>query len=187
MTSEERRGTGVPERMAPWRWIALLVIAVCVAWMIAHFGGNERVIAAGVQPPQAATTGQSTASNQGGGNAMQDDIGKLTGSTDKQDLVNHKVKLNDVRVLSVTRENNFWAGSPDGQSIFVVQRHEAKLPDAVNTNMRVQPGDTVSLTGIVRAVPQGVEQQQAWGLKGADIQRLDRERIYVLANEVKKK
>ncbi len=187
MPVDERRFPDIPRRRGPGAigWIFFIIVVAFVVWLVAGGFGNRHVQAARQSATTSATTPSAPDNRRAGGNATVSDLQKLAHSSDPQDLVNQQVKLDKVKVLQVTSQNDFWAGTDADNRVFVVQRHEAKLPDANNTNLAVKAGDTVSLTGMVQQPDAGIEQARDWGLTSdADVQQLHREGVYILANEV---
>jgi hypothetical protein len=150
---------------SPLLWTVLLIVGSCFALGMA---GNS--------------------SAQSGAKVEKGDVEKLVSSSGQAErLVNQKVKLHDVKVLTVTPQYNFWAGFGGDDSVFVVQGQDKRLP-LLHRTVKVQHGDTVSITGVVQPAPQSPEQLHGFGIKNPDeVQRISREKVYVQANQVKRK
>jgi len=106
-------------------------------------------------------------------------------NANKQTLVNKPVDFKNVNVQSVVGDRTFWVGANNTQRVFVVL---APNLDAGTTENKVvvKPGQTLDLTGVLKAVPSVKQAQQQWkGLTAAEAQGLKNQILYLEADQIR--
>lgn len=102
---------------------------------------------------------------------------------DKKSLVNRQVQLTNVNVQSVVGDRTFWVGPNNTQQMLVVL-DEALDSGSTEKRLDVNAGQTVTLTGLVRALPSTQEAQKQWGLSAAEASALQNQQVYLQASQV---
>lgn len=105
----------------------------------------------------------------GSSKAALTDVAMLAKSEDNR-LVGRKVDLNNVKAVSIAKAGGFWVNA-GSDTLFV-------LPASADT-LKVNPGDTVSISGVVLSMPQGMNERVS------DRKMAPDEEIYVYADEIK--
>ena len=130
-------------------------------------GGNDNVaLVINVDPAEAKPVG--TSATSGTASAPLKDLGAI--APGDEDLVGRHVDLTGLRVESVATDGGFFVKSQQ-QAVFVLPAHKERSA--------VQPGDTVSLKGIVLQMPRHMNDRLSPPSGSNDD-------IYVYATSVKK-
>lgn len=100
-------------------------------------------------------------------------------------LVGRRVALADARVQTVTGARTFWVGPDPERQLFVVLDSSAVV-DSAGRAMDVEPGQTVSVMGVLRALPDDLAgRAQSWSLSDANQATLHREQVYLAADSIR--
>ena len=111
------------------------------------------------------------------------DIVAVVTVPDRQPLVGRRLTVSGVKVQTVTGPNTFWVGPNPDQQLFVVRADSARA--AADGTARVGPGQMVSVSGVVRQLPDDLGSvRSAWSLSTANEATLTRERVYLDADTV---
>lgn len=100
-------------------------------------------------------------------------------------LVGRRVALADARVQTVTGARTFWIGPDPERQLFVVLDSSAVV-DSAGRAMDVEPGQTVSVMGVLRALPDDLAgTARPWSLSDANQATLRREQVYLAADSIR--
>lgn len=100
-------------------------------------------------------------------------------------LIGRRVALGDMKVQTVTGPRTFWVGPDSERQLFVVLDSSA-VTDSAQRAMNVEPGQTVSVTGVVRGLPLDLAAMaEAWSLSEANQATLRREQVYLAADSLR--
>lgn len=104
----------------------------------------------------------------------------IVDAPDRSALVGRSVALFGARVQTVTGDHAFWVGPSPDRQLFVVLDSQT-----VARRVDIEPGQTVALAGVIRAVPGDLASVRgAWNLTAANEVTLTRERVYLDASHV---
>ena len=179
--SSRRTDRKTPLGWLPWLLLGLLLLTLLAAALLAR--------AADGSADAQARSGDRAASSQDGGGAGR--TGSLT--ADGQDLLavqggrigtlEGSQASGTARVESVVADEGFWVGSDAADRVFVFLTPEARR-SAGESGFQVEPGQTVSLQGTVKASSAGFAQRA--GVSDAEgAQQLVEQGGYVEATEVR--
>ncbi|HET7584563.1 MAG TPA: hypothetical protein VFK13_06615 [Gemmatimonadaceae bacterium] len=102
-------------------------------------------------------------------------------------LTGRSVALLTAQVQSVESDRAFWIGADDAQRMLVVMAAGARVDNAAGGARTLAPGDTVSIAGVVRALPSDVRFVSTdWGLTPAGTGALAGEQVYLDASRVRR-
>lgn len=160
----ERKGT-------PW-WIWVLVAVVVIGFLIWIFSPSPRVDRDLVVAP-IAPVGLPAAA----GDPVRDLVYIVT-VPDRRPLVGRTVVINNARVLDVVGDRGFWIGTSPAQRLFVM-REEVPGQPPTDAELNINPGQIVSLSGVIRAMPDAPTATTLFGEEGAAAAR--DEQIYLFA------
>jgi hypothetical protein len=160
-STDSRRRRKAPLAWLPWLLLGLLVLTLLAAALLARAAGGgpaaERATV-GAQPAAASgaplSAGGTDLLNAPGGR-----LGALTGER----------AAGTARVESVVADEGFWVGTDATRRVFVLLTPQARR-SAGESAFQVQPGQTVSLEGTVKA--SSPEFAQAAGVTDAEGARL---------------
>mgnify|MGYP005829353515 CR=1 FL=1 len=146
-------------------WLLFLLILFAVAVALAIFAGGRAVRTV---PPITAAAEPIT------------QYQAIVDAREKLPLAGRRVVLKDVPVERAAGDRVFWAGKP-GRDILVVL--EQGTPGSLAPPFRLQPEQTVNITGTVKLVP-GTKVRSAWKLSHKDADRAAGQRVYLAAESV---
>jgi len=114
------------------------------------------------------------------------DVVVIASAPDQQSLVNRQVQFANVPVQSVIGDRTFWVGSGNDQRLLVVLDEAL---DSGNTEraLDVNAGQTLTMNGIVRRMPNAADAQKQWGLSATEANSLQNQRVYLQASQVQTK
>ncbi|HEY0970699.1 MAG TPA: hypothetical protein VGE02_06975 [Gemmatimonadales bacterium] len=166
-------------------WAVLLVLAALLAWWLLGRGDESRVAGGDVMadsvataPAAAAPATEPAAEDESA--AVVSDLAQLTGAADAAALVGRRVALSSVNVQDVVSDRGFWVGSGEDDRVFAVRMEQVTPPDGA-----VNPGQTVSLQGVLRAMPSNLEEQRTpWNLGSTDVSVLAAQSVYIEVDSV---
>lgn len=114
------------------------------------------------------------------------DVVVIASAPDQQSLVNRQVQFANVPVESVIGDRTFWVGSGNNERLLVVLDEAL---DSGNTEkaLDINAGQTLTMNGIVRRMPNAADAQKQWGLSAAEADSLKNQRVYLQASQVQNK
>ena len=108
------------------------------------------------------------------------DEAAIVDAPDRSAMVGRAVALLGVRVQTVAGDSAFWVGPSSSRQLFVVLDSQA-----VTRRLDVEPGQTVAVAGVIRALPTDLARvRSAWNLTAANEAILAREGVYLEASRV---
>jgi hypothetical protein len=84
----------------------------------------------------------------------------------------------------VVGDRTFWVGPSEDQQLFVVLDEEPSPTSPTEGQVDVNPGQRVSITGVVQEVPPMDEARESFELDEDNTARLAEERVYLAAEQV---
>lgn len=114
------------------------------------------------------------------------DVVVIASAPDQQSLVNRQVQFADVPVQSVIGDRTFWVGSGNNERLLVVL-DEALDSGSNEKALAVKAGQTLTMNGIVRRMPNAADAEKQWGLSAAEADSLKNQRVYLQASQVQTK
>ncbi len=102
---------------------------------------------------------------------------------DRLPLVGRRVLLSNVKVQSMAGDRGFWIGPSDAQRLFVRMDKDftaGRGEKIVNVNQ----GQIRTLGGVINRLPSQEEMKKQWGLSASEAARLERDRIYLEADNI---
>ncbi len=193
------RKRGIPG----WAWLLLALLLGALLWLlVALFNDDDRAevgsAPTAVPTPLAAGVPAATATPTPGANQTPTaagppaaaggpitDMMAILNAPNEPSLVGRQVQLAGVRVQSVPGDVTFWVGPNDSQQLFVVLGKEEQSAGQVEGQVDVNPGQTVTITGVIKQLPGLQEAQQRWGLSAANSAALQHHQLYVQAEQVR--
>ncbi len=112
------------------------------------------------------------------------DVGIIATAPTQQSLANKQVQLTNVTAQSVVGDRTFWVGSNNAQQLFVVLSPPLDAGSAEN-RVVVKPGQTVSVTGVLKPMPTPQQAETEWGLSAEEAQAIGNQTLYLQANQIK--
>jgi hypothetical protein len=169
-----------------WWWLWLVIIAFIIwfgGWGWGPYGGWWGWGAprnATVEPgPAGATATSKTPTPAPAGSSLNqtsDAIAVLT-SPAKQSYIGKKVQLKHVKVQGASGKA-LWVGPSGSQKLLVVQQKE-------NPHAGQPPQNSeVNVSGTVEKAPAANRAEKDWGLSGGDAQQVEKDGVYISANQV---
>ncbi len=114
------------------------------------------------------------------------DVVVVTTTQDQQSLVNRQVQLTNTPVQSVTGDRTFWVGPSNTQQMLVVL-DEALDSGSTEKRLDVNAGQTLTINGLIRPMPNMADAQKQWGLSAAEAEALKSQKVYLQASQVQQK
>ncbi len=114
------------------------------------------------------------------------DVTQFTGATDRATLIGRKVKLTNVKVLRVITDRAYFVGGSDEQKMLVLL-DKGMDAGAGPQRVNIEPGGTVSLTGVLEKVPNPEIAQEQYGLSKPNFDAIGKEDVYLHATVAQKK
>jgi len=140
-----------------------------------------------VPTPRARRGSASATSGAGATGAVRNtltDLVVVVTTPARETLAGRRVQFNNVKVQSVVADRGFWIGPSASQRLFVVLNEERSPNSPTEGRVDVNPGQTVSISGTLRKLPMPQAAQQQWGLSAADSAAVQKEQIYLHADQV---
>jgi hypothetical protein len=105
---------------------------------------------------------------------------------DRSSLVGRRVRLTDVKVQSVIGDRTFYVGPSESQKVLVLLEEEKTPNSPVEGKVDVNPGQTVSFTGVIERVPSVEEARQRFGrlMNEAELNKLKDQQILIHTDAV---
>ena len=114
------------------------------------------------------------------------DVAVVATTQDQQSLVNRQVQLTNTPVRSVTGDRTFWVGPSNTQQMLVVL-DEALDSGSTEKRLAVKAGQMMTITGLLRPMPNTADAQKQWGLTAAEAEALKSQKVYLQASQVQQK
>ena len=161
------RKRGVPA----WAWLLIVLILVALLWwLFTLVNDNRRAAAADQQPVVSAPP--------------LTDLSSIAGASDKLSLAGRKAQFTNVTVQSVVGDKTFWIGPSKDKQLFVVLNEQPSPNKTVEGQVNVNPGQTVTVTGVIKKLPSMAEARKQWQLSDANSTTLANQQIYLAADHV---
>lgn len=139
-----------------WAWLLMALIAVALVWwVVAEMGDDDEVDLAApdvaiVEPAPTAVLPLNPAT--GGETGAVTDIATILEAEDPATLVGRQVRLEGVQVLEMVGDATFWVGrGGDDRAFVILDEQIPSPPPEVEGRVNVNAGQTVDITGSVRA------------------------------------
>lgn len=114
------------------------------------------------------------------------DVVVIATTQDQQSLVNRQVQLTNTPVQSVIGDRTFWVGPSNTQQMLVVL-DEALDSGSTEKRLDVNAGQTLTINGLLRPMPNTADAQKQWGLSAAETEPLKSQKVYLQASQVQQK
>lgn len=114
------------------------------------------------------------------------DVLVVATTQDQQSLVNRQVQLTNTPVQSVTGDRTFWVGPSNTQQMLVVL-DEALDSGSTEKRLDVNAGQTLTINGLLRPMPNTADAQKQWGLSAAEAEALKSQKVYLQASQIQQK
>jgi hypothetical protein len=114
------------------------------------------------------------------------DVVVVTTTQDQQSLVNRQVQLTNTPVQTVTGDRTFWVGPSNTQQMLVVL-DEALDSGGTEKRLDVNQGQTLTINGLLRPMPNTADAQKQWGLTAAEAEALKSQKVYLQASQIQQK
>lgn len=185
----ERKKTGIPW----WAWLILALLVAGLIWFLFELFSRDPNEARDLNVEtgaEVAAPAGAQAEAAGGTNAGQQagvpltDLLIIIDAPDRASMVGKQVQLANVTVQSVVGDKTFWVGPTTDKQLFVVLEEDPSA-GAVEGQVDVNAGQTVTITGEVRKLPSMEEARSQWGLSETNSAQLEQQQIYVHAQQVK--
>ncbi|MFT4935543.1 MAG: hypothetical protein ACI9LT_002245 [Pseudoalteromonas distincta] len=138
-----------------WAWLIMALIAIALIWWVVAETGDDGddlaapdvtivdTVPAPVMPMEPAAGGEAGAVT---------DIDTLLDAEDPAALVGRQVRLEGVQVLEMVGDATFWVGrGGDDRAFVILDEQIPSPPPEVEGRVNVNAGQTVDITGSVRA------------------------------------
>lgn len=110
----------------------------------------------------------------------------ILASPDPASMTARRVRLDSVKVQRVTGDKTFWVGPDAGPWLLTVLDEMPTPQTPTEGRVDVNPGNTVTITGMLRQPPAPAVIPSDWNLPPADVDRLAEARLYLVADRVEK-
>ena len=112
------------------------------------------------------------------------DVGIIARTPNQQSLANKQVQLTNVTAQSVVGDRTFWVGSNNVRQLFVVLSPPLDAGNAEN-RIVVKPGQTLSVSGVLKPMPSPQQAETEWGLSAEEVQAIGNQTLYLQANQIR--
>ncbi|HXG82684.1 MAG TPA: hypothetical protein VNI84_01535 [Pyrinomonadaceae bacterium] len=123
---------------------------------------------------------------QTGANAEITDVLIIVAEPNRPSLVGRRVRFTNVKVQDVVGDRTFYVGPGANQRMFVALEEEPSPNSPVEGKVDVNPGQTVSFTGTIMAMPTVDEAKKRFGrlMNDAELNALKNQQIYIRTDKV---
>lgn len=124
--------------------------------------------------------------NQAAAGAELTDVLVIVAAPDRPSLVGRRVRFTDVKVQDVVGDTTFYVG-PSATQRILVDLDEQPAPNSdVEGGVDVNPGQTISFTGVVTAMPAAAEAKTRFGrlLNESEFNNFLKQQIYIRTDKV---
>ncbi len=136
----------------------------------------------------AANSNVNTNANiAGNGNGAEiTDVLIIVAEPNRPSLVGRRVRFTNVKVQDVVGDRTFYVGPGANQRMFVALEEEPSPNSPVEGKVNVNPGQTVSFTGTIMAMPTVDEAKKRFGrmMNEAELNALKNQQIYIRTDKV---
>lgn len=196
----ERKRRGLPW----WAWLLLALAVIALLWLLVSLFDSDpdrAVILPGGARASANAADRTSATGSPPSNAGDGDVSSVSAGApgvpapgwaiidpivildapDRPALVGQRVQLEAVPVQSVTGDKTFWVGPNSDRQLFVFLE-EQNTPAPTDAALNINPGQQVTLSGVVRVLPPIAEARQLWNLSDENAARLENQQVYLRAD-----
>ena len=112
------------------------------------------------------------------------DYAVIVNTTTAADFIGREVRLSNLKVASVTGDDTFLVEAEEGGRAMLVRMDEQLAqPEG---QIDVAEGDTISLEGVVRAMPPDDALMNDWGVDQQEQEQIDLQTVFIQAESVTK-
>lgn len=155
-----------------WIWAVLALLALgALIWLFNSWERDDPGLPLAPVAPVGVGSGNSEVPIR--------DVALVIAVPDRRPLVGRRVEITNVPVLDVVGDRAFWIGTSPQQRLFVVLKEVPPPGSPTDPSIDINPGQVVSLTGNIRAMPDARTAEAAFGAPGAIAAR--EEQIYLFA------
>jgi len=114
------------------------------------------------------------------------DVLIIVAEPNRPSLVGRRVRFTNVKVQDVVGDRTFYVGPGANQRMFVALEEEPSPNSPVEGKVDVNPGQTVSFTGTIMAMPTVDEAKKRFGrlMNDAELNALKNQQIYIRTDKV---
>jgi len=114
------------------------------------------------------------------------DVLIIVAEPNRPSLVGRRVRFTNVKVQDVVGDRTFYVGPSASQRMFVALEEEPSPNSPVEGKVNVNPGQTVSFTGTIVAMPTVDEAKKRFGrmMNDAELNALKNQQIYIRTDKV---
>lgn len=114
------------------------------------------------------------------------DVLIIVAEPNRPSLVGRRVRFTNVKVQDVVGDRTFYVGPGANQRMFVALEEEPSPNSPVEGKVDVNPGQTVSFTGTIMAMPTVDEAKKRFGrlMNDAELNVLNNQQIYIRTDKV---
>ncbi|HXG85209.1 MAG TPA: hypothetical protein VNI84_14405 [Pyrinomonadaceae bacterium] len=114
------------------------------------------------------------------------DVLIVVAEPNRPSLVGRRVRFTNVKVQDVVGDRTFYVGPSASQRMFVALEEEPSPNSPVEGKVDVNPGQTVSFTGTIMAMPTVDEAKNRFGrlMNDAELNALKNQQIYIRTDKV---
>ena len=163
------RREGIP--LWVWPLIPLLLGALALGWSLNR--DDDR---------RAETGNQGTNNNAGQNAAPLTDLRQVAGSPNAASFAGRPASFVNVPVQSVVGDTGFFVGPNANQLLFVALDEGAA--NQGEGRVQVQPGQAVTVSGVIDRLPPADQAPAEWGLNGSNSAQFANQQVYLRANQV---
>lgn len=166
-----------------WMWLVGLLVLALLVWGLFELLDNDPEVAE--LPPAAAPVVAPAVAPAVAGPTPLTDVVAIVAVPDPMPLVGQPVQLTNVAVQAVPGDSIFWVGPSETQRLLVVLDETRTPGTPVEGRVNVNPGQTVSVSGVLRQTPADLQPWQArWKLNEEAMTTLRNGRLYLAADRV---
>ncbi len=114
------------------------------------------------------------------------DVLIIVAAPNRPSLIGRRVRFDTVKVQDVVGDRTFYIGPNENQRILVALEEEPSPNNPVEGKVNVNPGQTVSFTGVVTAMPNAEEARKRFGklLNDSEFNNFLNQQIYIRTDKV---
>lgn len=156
--------------------VVALALFTGLVWAIAALFDRDDVVSGSLIVEPTATGPASSAG------ALRD-VDVILAAPNRRALVGRPVQLTGVEVRSVPSDRTLWVGPSRDRVLFIVISNASGAGAAAAERPTARPGDRVTVSGVLRAVPDNLEPwRTVWGLDPGGVGAVRRAQVYLAAN-----
>lgn len=176
------RRKGIP--LWVWPLIPLLLGALALGLSLNRDDEQRAETGAQGNPPAQNTGNQGAGNNTGqtGNGAPLTDMLQVAGSPNAASFAGRPASFVNVPVQSVVGDTGFFVGPSANQQLFVAIDEGAA--NQGEGRVQVQPGQAVTLSGVIDRLPPLEQAPAEWGLNASNSAQFANQQVYLRANQV---